>query len=104
MAMQQAETALDAIRGVERWAHSRGVTLPAGFAVDLGEAYRSARLLTAGVERLLSNTASHEEDAKVLAELEAWIYTDLVDHLDRLREPLSGVIGQLLQGQKNDPQ
>ena len=104
MAMKEAETALDAIRRVERWAHGRGVKLPAGFAVDLGEVYRSARLVTAGVERLLSNTPSREEDAKVLAELEAWIYTDLVDHLDRLREPLSEVIGQVLPGQGNDPQ
>lgn len=64
MAMRQAETALDTIRRVERWAQSRGLKLPAGFAVDLGEAYRSAGLLTAGVERLLTHTSSREEDAK----------------------------------------
>lgn len=97
MATQQAETALDAIRRVETWAESRGVRLPAGFAVDLGEAYRSAGVLTACVDKLLSTSGSPEEEAKLLAQLEAWTYSDLVDHLDRLREPLSEVINRILE-------
>ena len=104
MAMQQADTALDVIRRVESWAESRGVALPPGFALDLGEAYHSAGVLTDSVDRLLSKPGSAEDEAKLLSRLEAWVYSDLVDHLTRLREPLNDVINRLLEKAQPAPE
>lgn len=104
MGTQKAETALDVIRRVEMWAAGRGVILPAGFAVDLGEAYRSAGVLTACVDELLSMPGSSPgEEARLLSQLEAWTYSDLVDHLRRLRQPLNEVINRLLEKAEPDP-
>lgn len=102
MAMPQAEAALETIRRVEGWAARRGVKLPPSFAGDLGEAYRSAQVLIACVDELLATTASAEGDAKLLAQMEAWTYSDLVDHLDRLRRPLSEVIDLVLERRETD--
>jgi hypothetical protein len=89
-----AQRTVATIRGIEAWLRSTGVAAPETFAVDLGEAYRSAQVLTAAVDLLLSGP-DLSSAASNLARLQAWTYDDLVDHLKRLEGPLDDVLRQL---------
>ena len=103
---EQARETVETIRRIEAWGRDEGLILPNTFAVDLGEAYRSARILVETVDSGILLRASRRDAAAALTRLQAWTYDDLVDHLERLREPMEKVVRQLHEKQstRNPPQ
>lgn len=81
------------IRGMESWLRDAGISAHATFALDLGEAYRSAQILAAAVDLLLREPDSRAA-ASALAQVQAWTCGDLLDHLDRMKHPLEVVLRQ----------
>jgi hypothetical protein len=93
--LKEGDAALQAIRRIETWGKQAGLSLPRTFAVDLGEAYRSAKVLVESVDILVTEGVGTREKAQALVSLQAWTYGDLVDHVERLKRPLEQVIKQL---------
>jgi hypothetical protein len=96
--MKQQELAretVETIRRIEAWGRQEGLTLPRTFAVDLGEAYRSARILVESIDSGILSTAPTRNAPAALARLQAWTYDDLIHHLERLRGPLEQVVKEL---------
>ncbi len=96
---EQGRETVETIRRIEAWGREEGLTLPSTFAVDLGEAYRSAKILVESVESGILSVGRDREAADALVRLQAWTYDDLVGHLKRLRAPLEKVIKHLHQKQ-----
>ena len=60
---EQARETVETIRRIEAWGRDEGLILPNTFAVDLGEAYRSARILVETVDSGILLRASRRDAA-----------------------------------------
>lgn len=83
------------MRQIERVGKQLGSRHTTLCANDLAEVARASRAIIAAIDELGASVDSPETVGKALVEVQTWAYEELIDHLQRLRQPLSVAINEV---------
>ena len=83
-------------RRLKTWADETRSKDAVALVADLPDVYAAARVVVECVDRLLADPPlPGEEQAQLLVDLQAWLYDEMLEHIQRLRRPLEAVLTDL---------
>lgn len=83
---------------LDLWARATGTKNAKALVMDATDLYRAALAYVEAINQLVAQpAASAEQQARVLVEMQTWLYDEFEDHLKALKGPLDATINELYE-------